>query len=920
MTLLPRMQPKDALVLCTVTVLFIYFGIILWTNYAIIIPFWTPIFWATALSVPLHALKTRLLPTLHYALEDDIMDIIASTIGGIATYVLRFFVGSYVANVIKYVFLGYCHVVHMLCDGRPRETKEKLNAFGEDIEEEYWKERQLNRIGDDDYELHPEYQTLVDQEQDGYARAANWPSYTNILRAAFVYGLLQLGTPTELWSGIKAIWSGIQLGTQQQFNILIVAVLLHIMYSCLGQIVSMIERVVYPKLTPKQYKERSIVNTVPRMFRKAAQESLNSTLTTTIVLSTVTTVGALIAILSVGVAHDVQGLVAQTHHRVMGFREEQTRWTLENGQDAGFSSAPKSALVKQVDDALSQAYDAGLQWFDPILKDAFPDLTWGATEWAFQLAHVVVDVDHFQNEAAAAEAASEAAKAAAKAASEAAKVVKAAAKAASEAAKVVKAAAAADAKAKATCEAPVEKKVELNELLLQPADQTTLSSQDLIASTTTYTDNEPDINDINDTNDNHAIRDDDDDDDDNNNDDTIHDHTTLEQPELWPIPTLRSLISGSNNKASFGALFNNDYNTPRQKAINISQAKYLVSIVFGYKGLDTPMMLWGFNVFNDLLFRGILFMLVLMTFTGLKVSPIQRLGWIIDQALGSSSTFGSFHLSDTSSPGRILAKSLEFSISGTFLSMFKLSIYHTLFTVAWTHFLTDRVTLLVATGEASSDFVPLKYAWLTSLFGIVLTLFPIAPNWLVAIPGALVHFFIYGQRTMEAVAMVVGHLLLANLVDGAVWDSHVVKNARPGVSSAFWLGLWVFLGGMKWGPKGLLLGPVFFAAVPSIWSALLELRGKPSRGLARTRDSRSSPTARATSADVDEEQFLKENKRRSSTTSHKGQRQEFFGEYEREEGNDSRSSSNSRNSRGRSSPGAVNGYRRDEKSGVYARR
>ncbi|KAF9906382.1 hypothetical protein EC991_000712 [Linnemannia zychae] len=899
MTLLQGMQPKDALVLCTVTALFIYFGIILWTNYAIIIPFWTPIFWAAALSVPLHALKTRLLPHLHNALENDIMDIIASAIGGVVIYIMRFFLGSYIASAIKSVFIGYCYMVYMLCDGRPRETKEKNEGAGR--EEDYSSERQLNRIDDDDdYELHPEYQTLVDQEQDGYARAANWPSYTNILRAVFVYGLFQLGTLTELWSGVKAIWSEIEIGTQQQFNVLMVAVLLHVQYSCLGQIVAMIERVVYPGMTPEEHKERSIINTVPRMFRKAIQESLNSTLTTTIVLSTVATVGTLIAILSVGVAHDVQGLVAQTHHRVMGFREAQAQWTLENGQDPG----SKSALVKQVDDALSQAYDAGLQWFDPILKDAFPDLTWGATEWAFQLAHVVVDVDHFQNAAAAANAAAEAARTAL------------------VAAKAAKAAAEADAKARATCEAPVEQKVELNELLLA-ADQTTFSSQDITDftttttdSTTTTTDDHNDNHDTNDTFNTHDIND--------NSDDIIHDHTTLEQPELWPIPTLRSLFSGSSNKAPFGILSNNDDNTPRQKAINISQAKYLLSIIFGYKGLDTPMMLWGFNVFNDLLFRGILFMLVLMTFTGLKVSPLQRLGWIIDQALGSSATFGSSQLSDTYSPGRILAKSLEFSISGTFISMFKLSIYHTLFTVAWTHFLTDRVTGLIATGEASSDFVPVKYAWLTSLFGIVLTLFPIAPNWLVSIPGALIHFFIYGQRTMEAIAMVVGHLLLANLVDGAVWDSHVVKNARPGVSSAFWLGLWVFLGGMKWGPKGLLLGPVFFAAVPSIWSALLELRGKPSRGLTKTRHPGFSPTSKESNAAVDERQSLKENKSYRATTTTttttttpkaKGYRQDFYGEYEREEYSDGRqssrsSSTSSKNSRGRNTSRTGNGYRR----------
>ncbi|KAF8947115.1 hypothetical protein BGZ47_010255 [Haplosporangium gracile] len=897
------MQPKDALVLCTVTVLFIYFGIILWTNYAIIIPFWTPIFWAAALSVPLHALKTRLLPPLHNALDNDLMDIIASAIGGVATYILKFFVGSHIANAIKSLFLGYCYIVYMLCDGRPRDTKDKKTAnstkdeswANEKIDHEnFSEESQLNRIDDDDYELHPDYQTLVDQERDGYARSASWPSYTNLLRVAFIYGMLQLGTPSELWTGVKAIWSEIEFGTQQQFNILMVAILLHIKYSCLGQIVAMIERVIYPKLTPDQYKERSIINTAPKMFRKALQESLNSTLTTTIVLSTIAVVGTLIAILSVGVAHDVQGLLAQTHYRVMGFREEQARWTLDNIQGAGYSLAPKSALVRQVDDALSQAYDAGLQWFDPILKDAFPDLTWGATEWAFQLAHVVVDLDHFQNAAAAAKAAAQASAAAA-------------------------AAAAADAKAKATCEAPEEKKVDLNELLLHPADQTTFSSQEFAS---THTDNEEhnshnDINQNNDHNDSNDI----------NDTNEIRDHATLDEPELWPIPTLRSLLlSGSDSKASFGILSDNDNNsdTSRQKVINVSQAKYLLSIIFGYKGFDTPMMLWGFNVFNDLLFRGILFMLVLMTFTGLKVSPLQRLGWIIDQALGSSATFGSFHLSDTYSPGRVLAKSLEFSISGTFISMFKLSIYHTLFTLAWTHFLTNRVALLVAVGEASSDFVPLNYAWLTSLFGIVLTLFPIAPNWLVALPGGLVHFYIYGQRSMEAIVMVVGHLLLTNLVDGAVWDSHVVKNARPGVSSAFWLGLWVFLGGMKWGPKGLLLGPVFFAAVPSIWSALLELRGKPSRGLTRTRGSK--PPTNTASVEAEQASF-KDSKRHGSTTPRKGYRQVFYGEYEREEDIDSHRSSrsssthsSSRNRRGRSTPRNVNGYRHDEKSAAFAHR
>ncbi|KAG0042390.1 hypothetical protein BGZ83_000512 [Gryganskiella cystojenkinii] len=765
---LPTLQPKDALVLVTVTILFIYFGLILWTNYAIIIPFWTPLFWAAALSVPLHALKSSLLPVLHDALEQDIMDIVASVIGSVVTFFLRFFLGSFITNGIRTIFLGYCYVVYMICDGRPRNEKatkpvkdnsthwskehtngkipsenHELNVIDEDEEEQE----------EDDYELHPKYQSLVEQELDDYARPANWPSYLNLLRAAFIYGLLQLGTPAELWSFAKSVWDNVQFGTQRQLNFLLIAVLLHVQYSCLGQIVAMIERVLYPNLTPEQQKEQSILNTIPRIFRKAVQESLNSTVATVVVLSTLTIVGALAAVLSIGVAHDVQGLIAQTHHRVVQLKEQQNQLHQEVSDGSDYAPA-KPAWVHQADEALSTAYEAGLDWFDHILKSAFPDLAWGATEWASQVAHVVVDLN----------------------------------------VPIKRPLVTKTCETKDTIQTDFRAVMAMHELA-----ESTFNGSAAADSTRSKADSQ------------HLMPEE------------------LEEPELWVIPTLASLGLPRIRTQKHGFHFQ-EATTDNQKAINISQIKYLVSLMLGYKGLDTETMLYGFNVFNDLLFRWILFLLGLTTFTGLKVSPLQRLGWLIDQALVSSpSSFGSLQLSTSASPGRVLAKSIEFSISGTFIAMFKLSIYHSLFTVAWTNLLADRVVAhQIALGTVeSSNFVAVKYAWLTSFAGIVLTLFPIAPNWLVSLPGAIVHFYVYGQRPAEAIAMAVGHLLMSNLVDGTVWDSHVVKNARPGVSSAFWLGLWIFLGGMKWGTKGLLMGPVLFAAVPSIWTAILELRGRP---------------------------------------------------------------------------------------------
>ncbi|KAI8599512.1 hypothetical protein EDD21DRAFT_379620 [Dissophora ornata] len=866
---LSQILPKDALVLCTVSLLFIYFAVILWTNYSIILPYWTPLFWAAALSVPLHALKARLLPPIHEALENDFLDIVASVIGSIVYFILRFFLGSYIANPLKTLFLGYCSVVYVISARQPntttngKSTKEKVSEY--DSEADTHDRNQLSRMsnhdgdeeeGTDDYELHPNYQALVDNEHDKYARPANFPSYINLMRAAVIYVLLQFTTLTELREFAEEVLSRIQIGTANQMFYLVTAIIVHITYSSLRQIVFVAERLFYPKLTPKEQKEVSIFTTVPRNIQRLVQESLNSTLATIIVLTTLSVLGLLVTILSVGVVHDAQGIVAQTHQRVTYLREEQLRQSVrgednaaEGGHIAGDS---KDSRIQQADGALEQAYDAGVNWFDPILKEAFPELAWGAVDWAYHVANVVVDPNDLKLAATTEPEAP---------------VILEHTTAPEEVPAPVHTAVPEPETAVETpaCEeksdkVAVKESVELSVLLEKDLDATkqfplvdnlnasltcpqptksgSSSSSPSPSSTSSCSSSSPSsvpsstasaltVTPSNTTSSapvNPPVA------------------KTPEKPELWVIPTLESLgFSGLKNKRSYEF---HSQQEQKQIAINLSQGRFLLSILLGYHGLDTSTMLWGFNAFNDLLFRWILFLLALITFTGLKVSPLQRIGWMIDQSLASpnSGYYGSSQLSTSTSPGRVLAKNIEFAISGTFISMFKLSIYHTIFTQVWTRFLTNRVLEAIAFGTASSpDFVVPKYAWFSSLFGIVLVLFPIAPNWLVAVPGAVIHFYVYGQRPMEAIALVVGHIVMSALVDGPVWDSHVVKNARPGVSSAFWLGLWCFLGGMKWGPKGLLLGPVFFAAVPAVWSALLELRGWPSTtGTVQTRSSSSS--------------------------------------------------------------------------------
>ncbi|KAF9953597.1 hypothetical protein BGZ65_004571, partial [Modicella reniformis] len=757
-----RMLPKDALVLCTVTVLFIYFGIVLWTNFTIILPYWTPLFWAAALSVPLHALKSRLLPVLHEALQGDFLDIFASVIGAVVYFILQFFLGSYIANALKALFLGYCHVIHLISDGQsrnPTTANEKQSPTQKDGDTEY--EGTLDRrsvVNDDDdildgedYELHPSYQQFVDQEHDKYARPPNWPSYMNLLRFGFLYIVFQFTTHSELiqffkddddhhhlWKNQIVAWKG---PTSSQITWFILAILIHIVISTLGRVIFLIERLFYPGLTPQEQAEISLLRLIPRVLKRALQESLHSLVSLVLVLSTLFLLGLLGTILSMGVVHDVQGLVTQMHQRVMFLRQEQL---FLHGIDVGTTGylpqGPKHPLVQQADDALTSAYDAGINWIDPILKESFPDLAWGTVDWVQNLANVVVDV--VVSPAAAA----------------------AAAAAVAEAQEEEKEGGGEDEEGQGEVTTTTTTKATGPP---PPPPPPPSSSVVAIAETASgmkgvstckpiVVAEERDLKDH--VTDKKAEKDDDDDVSSQEHVETnnilkekVVEEEDQQEPELWVIPTLDSIIEvyKRQRQTVFG------FRDPKKKeqeeemmaaaaeekeeqqeqeekappppkqriAINISQARRLMKILLAHEGLDTSNMLWGFNTFNDLFFRWILFLLGLITLTGLKVSPLQRIGWIIDQALVSSSSLrheGASRLStSSSSPGRVLAKSLEFAITGTFVSMLKLSIYHTIFTLVWTRFLFNRATaalmttVLNTTGDASvvaamrsSSFVP----------------------------------------------------------------------------------------------------------------------------------------------------------------------------------------------------------------------
>ncbi|KAG0345349.1 hypothetical protein BG004_003783, partial [Podila humilis] len=656
-----------------------------------------------------------------------------------------FFLGSYIANRVRDVFLGYFRFMYLLCDGNSKETDpsnprgtcttpncnhyEQFLDYQEPdptIEDFYYE-----ITGDqfyilhpeffdhpEDYQLHPTYQTLVDQEPDDFPRRSTGPSYINLFRLSFIYTLSKLGSPQKMFEIAQTAVTGIEIGTGQQLRVLMKVVGVHMIYTCVQYFMALLESALYPGLTPDERRKRSVFSIWPRRVTRAVQGSLNSILSSVIVFSSIAVVGALVSILSVGIIYDVNGALVQTHERVKTIKNAPVDVT------SGKSHVSTSHYVNMFDDGLVMAYDSGIRWVDPILQDAFPTLGWGFSDWVYHLSHVIVEHQETPEPV------------------------------------------------EPVCLVPrvcPQRVLTPRPQYLRPVDHNTTEAS--------------------------------------------------ENVELWVFPSVFTTYTiGRSSK--YGV---NEQSSPTLVAINLTLAKFLLSNLFGYKGIDNNVLLEGFNIFNDLLFRLILFLLTVLTLTALKVSPIHRIGWIIDQALASSASMGSFRLSSSSSPGRILAKHLEFAITGTFIAMLKLSMYHTIFTVAFTNLLAGRAIAEVG----ASAFVPVRYAWITSFFGIVLTMFPIAPNWLVVLPGAIIHFYVYGFRRAEAVALVVGHLLFTNMVDSAVWDSHVVKTARPGISSAFWLGLWIFLGGSLWGIKGLLLGPVVFACIPAVWSATLELRGLP---------------------------------------------------------------------------------------------
>ncbi|KAF9978408.1 hypothetical protein BGZ73_002587 [Actinomortierella ambigua] len=715
----------------------------------------------------------RVYTSLNNLLQQDIANIIAHTLGSAVLLVIRFFLGSYVANGIKYVFQSYCHAMNIVVGGHPGKhaeapPKEPDMPYGEDYyifqqsllpgnEKMYTKQRKA--VVADDYELHDFYQQMVDQEPSKSPAKPTWPSYMMIARAIFVYCLLQVATPQEIYQYAKTTILNVRIDTVNTLWFLVWAFMLHAVLINISDWITMIEMLFNPGLNHIQMAKRSIRTQVSKALRKSVQNNLHSYLSLLLSLLTVGVLGLLSTILAFGVVHDVHGILSQTHERVTKLQQQPRLF----GEAKG--------LTADVDRGLSGAYESGLQWLEPILKDAFPVVGWTPLEWAMQLSDVVV--------------------------------------------------------AKDPCSRLSAYSLEAEGVCLKPVVQDVLETTPFWVTEQEYT-----AHFMNETVD--FIP------------EAFHTHsipTPADPPLLVDVPlsweAIRSKLSGSNSVSSLSAACLASKPTDASSvAINLSQIQFLVDVLRTHRDLDMEMVLAKVNWFNEFLFCCILFMLTLITLTGLKVSPLQRVGWLIDQALTSSSSMGSLQLPRSSSPGRVLAKHLEFAISGTFFAMFKLSVYRILFTVVWTRQVALWAAKKVAFPESLGhpfggdvvvvdDFVPVKYAWLTSLVMVVLTLFPIAPSWIASIPGAVVHFFIYGQQKTLAVLLILGHVMMAMFVDGPVWDTYVVKAAQPGTSSAFWLGLWVYLGGMRWGTKGLLVGPVIYAAVPAAWAAILEMRGRP---------------------------------------------------------------------------------------------
>ncbi|KAG0234539.1 hypothetical protein BGW42_006424 [Actinomortierella wolfii] len=617
---------------------------------------------------------------------------------------------------------------------------------------------------DDEHGLHNFYQQMVGQEPGEISTTPTWPSYMMLARLAFVYILLQFTTPSEIYQYVRKTINKIQFGTADQLWFILGALMLHAVIINVGDWITMIEMLFNPGLDHIEMAKRSFRTRISKMFRRSIQKSLHSTLSLWLTLLAVGSVGLFASVLTAGVAYDIQGILSLTHQRVTGLQQRPAAFVETGG------------LVVEADKGLTSVYTMGLKWLEPVLYEAFPLVNWTPLEWATQLSNVVV-VESPSNPFDAYQL-----------------------------------------MADDMCPKPLAR----DELDTTPAwfreQDYNCTSSDTDADSTTTNIGE---------------------------DATMFSSSGIPLPQgppvLYYIPwtwkAVKARLARLLPSQSFSALHEEVSSEPRV-AINLSQVEAIISVLKTYDGFDTESMIARFNWFNDFLFRCILFMLTLTTLTGLKVSPLQRIGWLIDQALATSTAMNSLRISNKASPGRLLAKHMEYAISGTFFAMFKLSVYHTIFTVFWTYHVaqwtTNGLSFVITNKQYhllravnSDDFVPVKYAWLTSLAMVVLTLFPIAPAWLASIPGAIIHFYVYGRQWWPAVLLVLGHLVVTIFVDGPVWDTHVVRSAQPGTSSAFWLGLWVYLGGIHWGLKGLLLGPVFYAAVPSIWVTILELRRQP---------------------------------------------------------------------------------------------
>ncbi|KAG0248106.1 hypothetical protein DFQ27_001168, partial [Actinomortierella ambigua] len=329
-----------------------------------------------------HAIKTSIHASLYSLLENDFIDVVGYTVGGTVLLVLEFFLGSSIASALKFVFRTHCSVVNYFFGvpplKRPPPTEHKAPYDGEyhhshlsvppGYEDHYGKKKgpkgdQRRTIMIDDYSpLKP-----------------TCPSYMTLVRLLLAYCFLRLTTADQRQLVFEAIQST-HIDTRELLWKYACFFLLHAFVINVHNWITLFEMWFSPGVNHIVVAERSIRIRVSRGLRKSMQYHLHWFLSALLSLMVVVGLGLLAGVFASGVLHDVYGGLLQTHAYV----------TKVQGHP---NHAAANGFMNYMDRSLVDAYNSGTQWLEPLVMDAFPDVGWTPQEWALQVAKVVVTVD-----------------------------------------------------------------------------------------------------------------------------------------------------------------------------------------------------------------------------------------------------------------------------------------------------------------------------------------------------------------------------------------------------------------------------------------------------------------------------------------------------------------------------------------------